>query len=66
MPKKIIEIETCTGCPFFNDAYVSWGMTREWCRKENKGVPWNAGTRSYPIPDFCTLENAEDYTERTM
>lgn len=67
---KILIIETCSGCPFFNDAYVSYGMKREWCKKENQAVPWiPGGTKnrgSYPIPDFCKLPNKEDNEHKDL
>lgn len=62
---KIIIIEDCTQCPYFQDAYVPWGMMREHCKKSNQPVPWVSGggrknRGSYPIPEFCTLPNKED------
>lgn len=60
---KIIVIEDCTQCPFFQDAYVPYGMMREHCKKQNLPVPWvrggNKGRGSYPIPEFCGLPNQE-------
>lgn len=68
--EKILLIKTCSDCPFFNDAYVPYGQLREHCLKERKNVPWVPGGEknrgSYPIPSFCKLENAEDFTFRTM
>ena len=58
---KVLIIETCSECPFFQDAYVEWGMTREYCKKEKRNVRWrnDGGRGSYPIPEFCTLPNKE-------
>jgi hypothetical protein len=63
--RKIIVIESCSECPFFQDAYVPYGMKREFCKKENKEVPWIPGGAknkgSYPIPEFCTLETFKEF-----
>ena len=60
---KVIIIETCSQCPHFQDAYVPYGMKREWCKKENQPVPWIPGGAknrgSYPIPNFCKLPENE-------
>jgi hypothetical protein len=64
---KVIVIEECTQCPFFQDAYVPYGMMREHCKKSNKSVPWvPGGTKnrgSYPIPSFCELKDFEPKDE---
>ena len=63
--KKIIVIEDCTECPFFQDAYVPYGRLREHCLKARKDVPWipggNKNRGSYPIPNFCPLESVEEF-----
>jgi hypothetical protein len=67
---KILIIETCSDCPFFQDAYVSWGKLREYCTKEGKPVPWKRGglrnRGCYPIPDFCQLTNKENNEHKDL
>ena len=58
MSKKIcvIEVNSCDGCPHFDNEYYSYN---ERCVLLNRCIRFDSEQDCYPIPDDCTLSNAD-------
>jgi hypothetical protein len=61
MNKRILTIDNCNDCPYFDNHYFSYN---EICRKLDRIIQKDrnrsAITPLYPIPDDCPLEKCVD------
>lgn len=61
MSKKIIEIKSCPDCPFY-----SYYMNVPRCKRMHALIPYEVKSSvrvPVDIPDFCPLEDADQYVE---
>lgn len=61
MSKRIIEVDSCQSCPFY-----SYYANFPFCKKTHQQIPYelkNYMRVPIDIPDFCPLEDADQYVE---
>lgn len=58
---KVIEVTECANCPFY-----SYYMNVPRCKKVHQEIPYelkNGMRKPIAIPDFCPLEDKDEYCE---
>lgn len=54
---RIVEISLCDECPFFDNQYYTFN---EKCKKLKRMIEVGENHYSFPIPDDCPLDVAND------